>query len=114
MQSIKVFSQEIKFQDPKQNFGFAHEGDTVKLSYELKNMGNKPLLISNYEVECGCTVMEKVENAILPGESYSIKVTFDTHEKYDRQDRIVKVFSNAINSPSVLRFKGVVIKPKKK
>lgn len=114
MLSIKTFSQEIKFQDTKRNFGFAYEGDTVKLCYELKNTGNKPLLILNYEVECGCTVMEKVTRAILPGESYFLKVTFDTHEKYDRQDRIVMVFSNAINSPSQLRFKGVVLKPKKK
>lgn len=109
-----LFSQEIKFKEAKQNFGFAHEGDTVKLSYELKNIGNKPLVISNYEVECGCTVMEKVDKAIFPGESYILKVTFDTHEKYDRQDRIVKIISNAVNSPSELRFKGVVLKPKKK
>ena len=114
MLATEAFSQEIKFLDTKQNFGFAHEGDTVKLSYELKNTGNEPLLISNYEVECGCTVMEKVNTAILPGESYLLKVTFDTHEKYDRQDRIIKIFSNATNSPSELRFKGVVLKAKKK
>jgi len=114
MLTIAAFSQEIKFMDTKQNFGFVHEGDTVKLSYELKNIGNEPLLISNYEVECGCTVMEKINTAILPGETYFLKVTFDTHEKYDRQDRIIKIFSNATNSPSNLRFKGVVLKPNKK
>ena len=114
MLTIAAFSQEIKFMDAKQNFGFVHEGDTVKLSYELKNIGNEPLLISNYEVYCGCTVMEKVNTAILPGETYFLKVTFDTHEKYDRQDRIIKIFSNATNSPSDLRFKGVVLKPNKK
>ena len=109
-----IFSQEIKFKETKQNFGFVHEGDTVRLSYELKNVGDQPLLISNYEVECGCTVMEKVTKYIEPGETYIIKVTFDTHQKYDRQDRIVKVISNAKNSPTELRFKGVVLKPKKK
>ncbi len=108
------FSQEIKVRDPKQNFGFVHEGDTVKLSYMIKNTGKLPLVISSYDVECGCTVMEKVEMPIAPGESYNIKVTFDTHQKYDRQDRIVKVVSNAVNSPTELRFKGVVLQPKKK
>lgn len=112
--ATKGFAQEIKFKETKHNFGFVHEGDTVKLDYELKNIGDKPLIISNYEVECGCTKMESVPNPIEPGQSYILKVTFDTHQKYDRQDRIIKIISNAKNSPSELRFKGVVLKPKKK
>lgn len=109
---LRVFSQEIRFRSVKRNFGFVHEGDTVKLSYEFKNIGNKPLLISDYEVECGCTVLQKPAKPISPGETYVLKATFDTHEKYDRQDRTIKVISNAVNSPSILRFKGVVLKPK--
>lgn len=112
--TTKGFSQEIKFKETKHNFGFVHEGDTVKIDYELKNIGDKPLIISNYEVECGCTKMESVPNPIEPGQTYILKVTFDTHQKYDRQDRIIKIISNAKNSPSELRFKGVVLKPKKK
>ncbi|MCX6295263.1 MAG: DUF1573 domain-containing protein [Bacteroidetes bacterium] len=112
--SQKLFGQEIKFKESKQNFGFVHEGDTVRLSYELKNIGNQPLIISNYEVECGCTKMESVNIPIQPGASYILKVSFDTHEKYDRQDRTLKIISNAKNSPTELRFKGVVLKPKKK
>lgn len=112
--TTNAFSQEIKFKETKHNFGFVHEGDTVKIDYGLKNVGDKALIISNYEVECGCTVMEKVTRTIEPGETYIIKVTFDTHQKYDRQDRTVKIISNAVNSPTELRFKGVVLKPKKK
>ena len=112
--AFSIRSQEVKFKETKQNFGFVHEGDTARMNYELKNIGDKPLVISNYEVECGCTVMEKVDRPIQPGETYIIKISFDTHEKYDRQDRIVKVISNAKNSPSELRFKGVVLKPRKK
>ncbi len=109
-----VFSQEITCTNPICKFGFVTEGDTLLFSYELKNTGDKSLIISNYEVECGCTTMEQVNNAIEPGESYIVKVKFDTHEKYDRQDRTVKLISNAKNSSVVLRFKGVVLKKKKK
>jgi hypothetical protein len=110
--SLRGFSQKIEFRSLKQSFGFVHEGDTVKLNYELKNVGDKPLIISDYEVECGCTVMERPSSPIAPGESYTLKVTFDTHQKFDRQDRTVKVISNAVNSPVELRFKGVVLKRK--
>jgi hypothetical protein len=112
--SYRSFSQQITFKSLKQSFGFVHEGDTVHLKYELTNTGDKPLVISNYEVECGCTVMKIPENPIGPGEKYILNVTFDTHQKYDRQDRTVKVISNAVNSPTIIRFKGVVLKPKKK
>lgn len=112
--SAQLFSQVIEFKETKKNFGFVHEGDTVVIEYELKNIGDKQLVITNYEVECNCTSVEKVMKPIFPGESYILKVTFDTHEKYDRQDRTVKIISNADNNPSELRFKGVVLKPKKK
>ena len=108
------FSQEVKCKNPNYKFGFVTEGDTVSISYELKNSGDKPLIISNYEVECGCTVMEKVYSAIEAGGTYTIKVKFDTHDKYDRQDRTITIISNAKNSPTKLRFKGVVLKNKKK
>ncbi|MBN8695765.1 MAG: DUF1573 domain-containing protein [Bacteroidetes bacterium] len=111
---VVLYSQQIKFKSTKYNFGFVHEGDTAKIEYELKNVGQQPLVIQNYEVECGCTVMEKPQRAIEPGETYVLKVTFDTHNKYDRQDRAIKIFSNAKDSPHELRFKGVVLKPKKK
>lgn len=112
--SVVIFSQEIKFKSTKYNFGFVHEGDTAKIEYQLKNVGDQALVIQNYEVECGCTVMEKPQRAIEPGETYVLKVTFDTHNKYDRQDRAIKIYSNAKDSPHELRFKGVVLKPKKK
>jgi hypothetical protein len=43
-----------------------------------------------------------------------ILLTFNTKEKYDRQDRIVEVVSNASNSPTKLRFKGVILEDKTK
>lgn len=108
------FSQEIKFSDTKHNFGFAHEGEVVTMEFAFENTGTEPLIISDYKVECGCTVMEKPAAPLLPKGKSVLKITFDTKNKYDRQDRTVTVISNAKNSPSVLRFKGVILKPKKK
>jgi hypothetical protein len=112
--SDRVFSQEIYFSGDKYNFGFVHEGEIVTMLYDFKNTGTEPLIISDYKVECSCTVMEKPSKPIMPGEKSVLKITFDTHEKYDRQDRTVEVISNAKKSPTILRFKGVVLKPKKK
>jgi hypothetical protein len=112
--TVSINAQEIKFKDTKYNFAFVHEGQIVSMQFEFKNTGSQPLIISDYKVECGCTVMEKPTKPILPNESSVLKITFDTHQKYDRQDRTVEVISNATNSPTTLRFKGVVLKAKKK
>lgn len=109
-----VRSQEIHFFKDRINFGFVHEGEVVMMEFPFENKGNAPLVISDYQVECGCTVMEKPTEPILPGQKSILKVSFDTHSKYDRQDRTVTVISNALNSPTTISFKGVVLKPKKK
>jgi hypothetical protein len=109
-----IYAQKIIFKETKYNFGFVHEGDTVNMQFEFENTGVQPLTIKDYKVECGCTVMKIPAEPILPGGKSILKATFDTHQKYDRQDRTIEVISNAENSPSILRFKGVVLKPKKK
>lgn len=102
----------IRFEDQKFNFGMVRQGQIVKIEYYFSNTGNQPLLISNIEVTCGCTVADFPHHPVPPGDTALVLITFNTKDKYDRQDRTVKVISNALNSPSELRFKGVVLPPK--
>lgn len=102
----------FKVKDPKFNFGFVKQGTIVKIEYDFQNTGTEPLIISNIEVSCGCTVADFPHYPIKPGESSIVLITFNTKEKYDRQDRTVEVISNASNSPTKLRFKGVVLENK--
>jgi hypothetical protein len=107
-------AQEMRFDDPKYNFGFVDQGDTVRMLFKFSNTGSSPLVISDYKVECSCTVMEIPSKPVMPGETSFLHISFDTHNKYDRQDRTVTVISNAKNSPQTVRFKGVVRQPKRK
>ena len=112
------FSQEkktgpiLKIKDPTYNFGFVKQGTVVKIEYEFQNTGTDTLHISNIEVTCGCTVADFPHYPIKPEDSGIILLTFNTKEKFDRQDRTVDVVSNALNSPTKLRFKGVILEPK--
>lgn len=102
----------IKVKDPKQNFGHVEQGKIIKIEYYFENAGTQPLIISDIKVTCGCTVAEFPHHPIKPGDSGIIPITFNTKEKMDIQNRTVEVISNAVNSPTVLRFKGVVKKAK--
>ena len=103
----------LKFEHTRYRFGFVHQGEIVKFEYRFENTGTEPITISDVKVECSCTEVEKPESPVKPGERASIKVFFDTKSAIDRQDRTVVLISNAKNSPTTLRFKGVVLKPKK-
>ncbi len=103
----------LEFEDLKQGFGMVKEGEIVALEYKYKNTGDAPVVITETKVSCTCTSVDFPKEPILPGQAGSIKVKFDTKNKYDRQDRVIQVISNSTGSPIIeLRFKGVVLKKK--
>lgn len=102
----------LKVKHPTYNFGFVRQGKVVKIEYYFVNTGTDTLYISTIEVTCGCTVADFPHYPIKAGDTGTILITFNTKEKFDRQDRTVEVISNAVNSPTKLRFKGVILEPK--
>lgn len=93
--------------------GFIHQGDTLTLQYSFTNTGNSPLIINDTHVECGCTIVDKPTQLVMPGKKGVVKVTYHSSGAIGRQDRTVTIFSNASDSPVTVRFKCVVMKAKK-
>ncbi len=65
----------------QQDLGKIKKGQTVQVSYTLKNTGDKPLVISSVEPGCGCTVAEKPEKPIMPGKEEKIVANFNTENQ---------------------------------
>jgi hypothetical protein len=101
----------IELIDAKKNFGFVKKGEVVTLKYAFKNSGKSPLFIEDIKVQCSCTSFDYPKYPILPNAIDTIIIYFDTKTVYDRQDRIVEVFTNSNSPIQKLRFKGVVLKP---
>jgi hypothetical protein len=101
----------IELNDAKKNFGFVKKGELVTLKYTFKNTGKDPLFIEDIKVQCSCTSFDYPKYPILPNNSDTIIIYFDTKMVYDRQDRIVEVYTNCKSPIQKLRFKGVVLKP---
>lgn len=100
---------QIKFIKQVHDYGtVAYAGDGY-CSFEFKNIGNAPLIISKANKSCGCTVPEWPKEPILPGETGMIKVKYDT-KRPGAINKSVTIISNAINSPSkIIRIKGNVL-----
>ena len=51
--------------------------ESVSITWRFRNIGTKPLVIENATASCGCTVPEKPEQPIAPGQEGMIKATFN-------------------------------------
>jgi hypothetical protein len=98
----------IQFERLIYTFGSVKEGTMVKQSFSFTNTGRVPLLINDCRSTCGCTVPEWPKKAIMPGESGSITVQFNTEgRKYD-QDRPVTIIANTYPKNTIIRLQGFV------
>ena len=101
-------AQEIKFKKDVHDYGTVPYDGNGECSFEFKNTGKAPLLISNAVGSCGCTVPEWPKEPIAPGKSAAIKVKYDT-KRPGPITKQVTVTSNAKNEPSkVIKITGTV------
>ncbi len=84
------------------------EGDKVERTFRIKNSGAKNLLIANAFGSCGCTVPEYPKEPLKPGETASIKVTFNSAGKHGEQSKSITLVCNTIARNEMLYMKGFV------
>jgi len=77
-----------------QELGKVKEGGVVEVSWKFKNTGDKPLVISNVNASCGCTVADKPEQPIAPGKEGVISAKFDSKGRDGVQRKDVYVTAN--------------------
>ena len=100
----------VQMIDSAYNFGKVADGEKVEFSYRFRNTGTKPLLVTNATASCGCTVPQKPEKPILPGETGIIKVVFDSRKRVGIAHKTITVTSNAQPGFPELLLAGEVIK----
>ncbi len=102
----------IQFKEVKFDYGTMELNADGNHTFEFTNTGKAPLVITNVQSSCGCTVAKKPKGDILPGESEVIKVRYNTN-RVGSFRKTITVYSNADNNRVVLQISGKVIpKPK--
>jgi len=87
------------------DFGKIKEGENLEVSFRFKNVGDKPLIISNVSASCGCTVPETPKKPYAPGETGVIKASFNSTGKPGSQSKQVNVFANLDPAMTTLNFR---------
>lgn len=99
----------IEFTKETHDYGTIKYGADGTCTFEFKNTGNAPLIISNAKGSCGCTVPEWPKEPIAPGAKAKISVKYDT-KRPGAINKSVTITSNAVNEPTkVIRIKGNVL-----
>lgn len=86
------------------------DSDSGMRTFEFKNTGNQPLIITNVQSTCGCTVPSKPTEPIMPGKTGKIDVKYNMAPGAIR--KTITVESNAVNYEGgrvPLKIKGEVV-----
>jgi hypothetical protein len=99
----------IQWIDSVKTVGKIKNGEKVQISFRFKNTGDKQLVITSVIVSCGCTVAEKPEQPIAPGEEGVIKAEFNSAGRLGTNHKTITVQSNTPGGISTLNFDVEVV-----
>lgn len=98
---------EIAFVTETIDYGTIEHNADGNREFKFKNTGKEPLIITNCQGSCGCTVPTWPKEPIKPGASASIKVHYAT-DRVGQFEKTITVTSNAKTPSKVIKIKGVV------
>lgn len=101
----------IEFAALEHNYGQIQKGGDGNCAFTFTNEGTEPLILSNVRASCGCTTPSWTKEPVMPGQTGTIKVKYNTNN-VGGFTKTITVTSNAVNNPRVvLKIKGNVQNP---
>jgi len=100
----------IQWLDSIVDFGEVVYGNKVTIRFRYRNTGNKPLIFSEVQPSCDCTVTDYNKQYVLPGSDGTITAVFDTKKGiigYVRKSIMVIANTKPANS-YYLTYTGIV------
>jgi hypothetical protein len=94
----------VSFKDSILHKGKMKEGEILNVEFEFTNTGTEMLIIKNVTASCGCTIPEKPEEPIAPGNTGKIKATFDSRGRAGMNQKVITVVANTKETIHTLIF----------
>ena len=96
-----------QFDKTENDYGKIEKGSDPLRKFTFKNVGDEPLIISNAQGSCGCTVPTWPKEPVMPGQTATIDVRYDT-QRVGPFSKSVTLTTNEANPTRVLSIKGEV------
>lgn len=94
----------IQWIDSSRNVGKITEGEKVEITFRFRNTGDKQLVVQNVMASCGCTVAEKPDKPVAPGEEGLIKAAFDSKGRLGTNHKTITVYANTVPPAHTVSF----------
>lgn len=102
----------IEFEQTEFSTGKITQGEVRTFDYNFTNTGNAPLIISEVNGSCGCTIPRSYpKGKIMPGEGGTIEVEFNSDNKWGTQTVTINVATNAIPAFTQLIIRTEIVVP---
>jgi hypothetical protein len=101
----------LEFDTEVIDYGKVEQHSDGNRVFTFTNKGDAPLIIADVKTSCGCTVPSYTKTPILPGETGSLNIKYDTR-KLGAFSKRITVISNADGGQKFLKIKGNIIAPK--
>jgi hypothetical protein len=92
------------------DFGEVWQGERAAGDFTIRNVGTAPLTLA-LKTSCGCTVATKPRTPLLPGESDTFRITYDTLKRKGKAQQQVTLTTNDPEQPSVRIAVSGEVKP---
>ncbi|PWG79582.1 DUF1573 domain-containing protein [Pararcticibacter amylolyticus] len=99
---------EFKFEKETNDFGKIAQGKPVTYEFKFTNIGEQPLILSDVQSSCGCTVPKFTRVPVKKGDSGVITVTFNAAAP-GSFNKLLTIKSNAKTPVKYLYIKGEVV-----
>ncbi len=97
----------IQWKNETIELGDIAQGKPVTINFEFTNGGATPIIITNVQAGCGCTVAEYPKGPVGAGKTEKITATFNAAAKGLFSKTVTVFIEN--EEPKVLTFKGTVV-----
>lgn len=91
------------------NFGQIEWKHPVTAQFTITNTGDQPLVLTEIEPDCACTMAQWTQTPIAPGAKGTVNVTFDA-EALGHFQKSVAIYTNAQPHVVYLNFSGEVVR----
>lgn len=101
---------DIAWLDTLHDFGPFREDEGLRsCEFRFVNIGDEPLVIVSARASCGCTTPQFPREAIAPGDTSAVTVTYDPTGRPGHFSKRVTIETNAATRTSKLLIEGTVI-----
>lgn len=110
-QKIEVGQKTTMEITPEFNAGTVIKGEIIKARFKVENTGDYPLVFGEVRGSCSCTVAEKPEEPIQPGETGEIIAEVNTENLSSKNIvKSVTIMANTEPNLTVVTIKGTLKK----